>query len=75
METGGMTGAIELGVLAMSSGRVVWEDVLYSILAMVPDGDKTGVFRLKPLLTSEYRVPLFSQEVQTSRSENQFVVQ
>lgn len=46
VETESITGALELGVLIMSLGRVLRENSLQSTLAMVLDGNKTADFSL-----------------------------
>lgn len=61
-EVDGMTGAVELWMLVMSPGRVVWDNILDGTQAMVSSGSRTGHFRLSYVLSSEYCVLFFSQK-------------
>lgn len=72
VETGGILGALELRVLVISPGRVVWDDVLHGTREMVPDGGRTDDSRLSPLLISEHWVLFCNAEMATCRSETDF---
>lgn len=69
-----MTDAPGLRVLVIPSGRVVCEDTLHSTVAMVAGGDRTNDFELGSLFNFEARVLLFNQQVQSSRSGDQFLL-
>lgn len=75
VETEDTAGAVELLVLVISIGRVVCEEISQVTHAKVPDGGRTGDFRLSTVLNSEYRLLFRSQKVLTSRSREQSIIQ
>lgn len=56
VEMGGMTSALELWVLVISSDRVAWKGILHGTLVEIPNGSRAGELRPNPFLTSKCRV-------------------
>lgn len=65
------TGALELWISVMSSGRVVLDEILHGTLSMVLHGSRPVYFQLSALFNYEYLVLRCKQEVQTPRSRDQ----
>lgn len=74
VETGSITGALELKTIFMSSDPVVWEHILRGTVARVQGEDRTGDFPLSSVLKFESRVLFCNQESQASMSGEHFVV-
>lgn len=57
-----MANALDLRVLAMSFGGVVWEEIMHTILAVKPER-RTGDSELNSLLISDGLVLFLNQEM------------